>query len=34
MLLDRIEYRDGWPRVSGNRPSDAPRQRPSIARGR
>jgi arabinan endo-1,5-alpha-L-arabinosidase len=34
LLLDRIEYRDGWPRVAGNRPSDTPRQRPAIARDR
>ena len=34
MLLDRIEYRDGWPRISGSRPSDTPQQSPAIARGR
>jgi len=34
MLLDRIQYRDGWPRVAGNRPSDTPQERPAIARDR
>jgi arabinan endo-1,5-alpha-L-arabinosidase len=30
MLLDRIEYRDGWPRVAGDRPSDAPALAPAF----
>jgi arabinan endo-1,5-alpha-L-arabinosidase len=30
MLLDRIEYRDGWPRVSGNSPSSSDRPAPTI----
>jgi len=34
MLLDRIEYRDGWPRVAGDHPSHTPQQRPAIGRGR
>jgi arabinan endo-1,5-alpha-L-arabinosidase len=28
MLLDRLEYRDGWPRVRGDEPSVAPRAGP------
>ena len=24
LLLDRIEYRDGWPRIAGGRPSGSP----------
>jgi arabinan endo-1,5-alpha-L-arabinosidase len=31
MLLDRIEYRDGWPRVTGGEPSSSPRAAPAIA---
>ena len=29
MLLDRIEYRDGWPRVEADQPSVASRPRPA-----
>jgi arabinan endo-1,5-alpha-L-arabinosidase len=32
MLLDRLEYRDGWPTIAGGRPSDAPRRAPAVAR--
>ncbi len=28
MLIDRIEWIDGWPRVAGNRPSSGPRPAP------
>ena len=31
MLLDRIEYRAGWPRVAGDQPSIAPQQAPAFA---
>ncbi len=31
MLLDRIVYRDGWPRVDGGQPSNTPRERPAIS---
>jgi arabinan endo-1,5-alpha-L-arabinosidase len=31
MLLDRIEYRDGWPRVEGDQPSATTRESPQIA---
>jgi arabinan endo-1,5-alpha-L-arabinosidase len=34
MLLDRIVYRDGWPRIEGDQPSNTPRDRPAIGRGR
>jgi arabinan endo-1,5-alpha-L-arabinosidase len=34
MLLDRIEYRDGWPRVAGGQPSVTPRPGPAVGRGR
>lgn len=34
MLLDRIEYRDGWPRVSGDRPSISRQQAPVLNGGR
>lgn len=34
MLLDRIVYRDGWPRIEGDQPSSTPRDRPAIDRGR
>jgi arabinan endo-1,5-alpha-L-arabinosidase len=34
MLLDRVEYRDGWPRVAGNQPSHTPQLRPMIGHGR
>ena len=30
MLLDRIVYRDGWPQIDGERPSDGPRPQPQI----
>jgi arabinan endo-1,5-alpha-L-arabinosidase len=30
MLLDRIVWREGWPRVEGDQPSDTPRQAPRI----
>lgn len=30
MLLDRIEYREGWPRVEGDRPSSTSRIRPVL----
>lgn len=30
MMLDRIEYRDGWPRVPGNKPSSGDRPAPTI----
>jgi arabinan endo-1,5-alpha-L-arabinosidase len=30
MLLDRVEYRDGWPRIAGGRPSRSPRRAPAI----
>lgn len=33
MLLDRIVYRDGWPRIEGDQPS-ATRQRAPVASGR
>jgi hypothetical protein len=29
MLLDRILWRDGWPRVEGNGPSTDPQPRPT-----
>jgi arabinan endo-1,5-alpha-L-arabinosidase len=32
MLLDRIVYRDGWPRIEGDRPSSAPRRPPGVRR--
>lgn len=28
MLLDRLVWRDGWPRLEGNGPSEGPRPRP------
>lgn len=31
MLLDRIVYRDGWPRVSGDEPSAGRRSAPAVA---
>jgi arabinan endo-1,5-alpha-L-arabinosidase len=31
MLLDRIEYRDGWPRIEGAMPSHSPRQMPRFS---
>ena len=34
MMLDRVEYRDGWPRVADDRPSGTPQPRPAIAGGR
>lgn len=30
MLLDRIVYRDGWPRIAGDRPSELPRHAPLV----
>lgn len=30
MLLERIEYRDGWPRIAGGGPSAAPRPAPVV----
>lgn len=33
LLIDRIEYRGGWPRVAGNAPSTAPRPVPSMTGG-
>jgi arabinan endo-1,5-alpha-L-arabinosidase len=33
MLLDRIVWRDGWPRVEGGSPSTTPRRLPAPARG-
>jgi arabinan endo-1,5-alpha-L-arabinosidase len=30
MLLDRLVWRDGWPRVDGGGPSSAPRPRPAV----
>ncbi|HEV2746441.1 MAG TPA: glycoside hydrolase family 43 protein [Allosphingosinicella sp.] len=32
MLLDRIAWKDGWPRISGNGPSTEPRPRPAMDR--
>jgi len=32
MMLDRIEYRDGWPRVEGDQPSTAPQSVPAVGR--
>ena len=32
MLLDRIEYRDGWPRIAGDQPSVAPQRAPVLKR--
>ena len=32
MLLDRIEYRDGWPRIEGDQPSAEPRRAPATGR--
>jgi arabinan endo-1,5-alpha-L-arabinosidase len=34
MLLDRIVWRDGWPRVEGDGPSEGPRPAPSVRRRR
>ncbi|MBC7803172.1 MAG: family 43 glycosylhydrolase [Candidatus Parcubacteria bacterium] len=30
MLLDRIEYVDGWPRIAGGKPSTTPQRRPVV----
>lgn len=30
MMLDRIEYRDGWPRIAGGEPSATPRPAPVL----
>lgn len=32
VLLDRIVYRDGWPRIVGDRPSDQPQPAPRLKR--
>jgi arabinan endo-1,5-alpha-L-arabinosidase len=32
MLIDRLVWRDGWPRVEGGRPSEGPRPAPVIRR--
>jgi len=32
MLLDRIEYRDGWPRIAGDQPSTEAQRAPAAAR--
>ena len=32
MLIDRLTYVDGWPRVAGGGPSDRPTARPSVPR--
>lgn len=32
MLLDRIVWRDGWPRIDGNQPSTAPQSVPAAGR--
>jgi hypothetical protein len=32
MLLDRIVYVDGWPRIADGRPSSAPQAAPATAR--
>jgi len=32
MLLDRIVYRDGWPRIEGNQPSASPQAAPLLRR--
>ncbi|HEX8526425.1 glycoside hydrolase family 43 protein [Allosphingosinicella sp.] len=32
MLIDRIEWRDGWPRVAGDGPSTGPQPRPRTGR--
>jgi hypothetical protein len=29
MLIDRLTYRDGWPRVEGGAPSGGPGRRPA-----
>ena len=33
MLLDRLEWREGWPRVAGSGPSDGPVRAPPISLG-
>jgi arabinan endo-1,5-alpha-L-arabinosidase len=33
MLLDRIVWQEGWPRVEGGQPSNTPRDRPAIGLG-
>ena len=32
MLIDRIVWRDGWPRIEGNGPSSGPRPAPAVRR--
>jgi arabinan endo-1,5-alpha-L-arabinosidase len=32
MLIDRIEWRDGWPRIAGDGPSTGPQQAPAAPR--
>jgi arabinan endo-1,5-alpha-L-arabinosidase len=32
MLIDRIVWRDGWPRIEGDGPSEGPRPRPATRR--
>ncbi len=34
MLIDPIVWRDGWPRIADDGPSDAPRPRPAASNGR
>lgn len=34
MLLDRIVWRDGWPRIEGNSPSTDPRPAPAVRQAR
>jgi arabinan endo-1,5-alpha-L-arabinosidase len=34
MLVDRIEWVDGWPRIAGGTPSTGPRPAPRMTRGR
>jgi len=31
MLLDRIEYRGGWPRIAGNSPTESIQRAPVLA---
>jgi hypothetical protein len=33
MLLDRIVWRDGWPRIEGAKPSHSPQQMPRFSGG-
>lgn len=34
MLLEPIVYRDGWPRIEADQPSNTPRHLPAVGRGR